>query len=37
MVINAWLRGHGRLLLTVGLLVAGAILIVNGALGLAAR
>jgi hypothetical protein len=34
---NAWLRGHGHLLLTVGLLAAGAILIVNGALGLAAR
>ena len=34
---NAWLRGHGHLLLTVGLLAAGGILIVNGALGLAAR
>ena len=32
---NAWLRSHGHLLLTVGLLAAGAILIVNGALGLA--
>lgn len=34
---NAWLRAHGHLLLTVGLVVAGVILIVNGALGLAAR
>ena len=34
---NTWLRTHGHLLLTVGLLAAGAILIVNGALGLAAR
>jgi MFS family permease len=34
---NAWLRGHGHLLLTAGLLVAGVLLIVNGALGLAAR
>jgi hypothetical protein len=34
---NAWLRSHGHLLLTVGLLAAGAILIVNGALGLAAK
>jgi hypothetical protein len=34
---NAWLRGHGHLLLSVGLLAAGAILIVNGALGLAAK
>jgi Sap, sulfolipid-1-addressing protein len=34
---NTWLRGHGHLLLTVGLLAAGAILIVNGVLGLAAR
>lgn len=33
---NTWLRAHGHLLLTVGLLAAGAILIVNGALGLAA-
>ena len=32
---NAWLRSHGPLLLAVGLLAAGAILIVNGALGLA--
>jgi hypothetical protein len=34
---NAWLRSHGHLLLTVGLLAAGVILIVNGALGLAAK
>jgi hypothetical protein len=34
---NAWLRGHGHLLLTVGLLAGGAILIVNGALGLASK
>jgi Sap, sulfolipid-1-addressing protein len=34
---NTWLRTHGHLLLTVGLLAAGVILIVNGALGLAAR
>ena len=34
---NSWLRTHGHLLLTVGLLAAGAILIVNGALGLAAK
>jgi hypothetical protein len=34
---NAWLRGHGHLLLTVGLLAAGVILIVNGALGLASK
>jgi hypothetical protein len=34
---NAWLRGHGHLLLTMGLIAAGAILILNGALGLAAR
>jgi hypothetical protein len=32
---NAWLRGHGHLLLSVGLLAGGGILIVNGALGLA--
>lgn len=34
---NTWLRTHGHLLLTVGLIAAGAILIVNGALGLAAK
>lgn len=34
---NTWLRTHGHLLLTVGLLAAGAILILNGALGLAAQ
>jgi MFS family permease len=34
---NTWLRTHGHLLLTVGLLAAGAILIINGALGLAAK
>jgi hypothetical protein len=34
---NRWLRTHGHLLLTVGLIAAGAILIVNGALGLAAK
>jgi hypothetical protein len=34
---NAWLRAHGPALLAGGLAVAGAILIVNGALGLAAR
>jgi hypothetical protein len=31
---NAWLRAHGRILLTLALLVAGAILVVNGLLGL---
>jgi Sap, sulfolipid-1-addressing protein len=34
---NAWLRAHGHALLTGVLVAAGAILIVNGALGLAAR
>jgi uncharacterized membrane protein len=34
---NAWLRAHGPVLLAGGLVVAGAILIVNGALGLATR
>jgi uncharacterized membrane protein len=34
---NSWLRAHGHSLLAGGLVVAGAILIVNGALGLAAR
>ena len=34
---NSWLRAHGHSLLAGGLIVAGAILIVNGALGLAAR
>jgi hypothetical protein len=34
---NSWLRTHGHLLLTAGLLAAGVILIVNGALGLAAK
>jgi MFS family permease len=34
---NTWLRTHGHLLLSVGLLAAGAILIINGALGLAAK
>ena len=34
---NEWLRAHGRALLAGGLVVAGPILIVNGALGLAAR
>jgi uncharacterized membrane protein len=33
---NSWLRAHGHSLLAGGLIVAGAILIVNGALGLAA-
>jgi hypothetical protein len=34
---NAWLRAHGHMLLTWTLLVAGALLVVNGAQGLAAR
>jgi uncharacterized membrane protein len=34
---NEWLRAHGHALLAGGLVAAGAILIVNGALGLAAR
>jgi uncharacterized membrane protein len=34
---NQWLRAHGHALLAGGLVVAGAILIVNGALGLATR
>jgi Sap, sulfolipid-1-addressing protein len=34
---NAWLRAHGRILLTLALLVAGAILTVNGLLGLIRR
>ena len=34
---NSWLRAHGHSLLAGGLIVAGAFLIVNGALGLAAR
>jgi uncharacterized membrane protein len=34
---NEWLRAHGHGLLAGGLVIAGAILIVNGALGLAAR
>ncbi|HYB88902.1 MAG TPA: GAP family protein [Streptosporangiaceae bacterium] len=31
---NAWLRAHGRILLTLALLVAGAVLVGNGLLGL---
>ena len=31
---NAWLRAHGRMLLILALLVAGAVLTVNGLLGL---
>ena len=31
---NAWLRAHGRVLVVLALLVAGAILAVNGLLGL---
>jgi hypothetical protein len=31
---NTWLRAHGRILLTLALLVAGAVLVVNGLLGL---
>ena len=31
---NAWLRAHGRILLILALLVAGAVLVVNGLLGL---
>jgi hypothetical protein len=31
---NAWLRAHGRILLMLALLVAGAILVLNGLLGL---
>jgi Sap-like sulfolipid-1-addressing protein len=34
---NSWLRGHGHAILTVALVVAGALLIINGALGLAAK
>jgi uncharacterized membrane protein len=34
---NSWLRGHGHSLLAGGLVVAGALLIINGALGLAAK
>jgi hypothetical protein len=34
---NAWLRAHGRILLMLVLLVAGAILTVNGLLGLISR
>ena len=34
---NAWLRAHGRLLLILALLVAGAVLTVNGLLGLIRR
>jgi Sap, sulfolipid-1-addressing protein len=32
---NAWLRRHGHLLLSTGILVAGAILAIDGAVGLA--
>jgi hypothetical protein len=34
---NAWLRAHGRILLMLVLLTAGAILTVNGLLGLISR
>ena len=34
-VVNAWLRTHGRTVVVYALGVAGAVLIVNGALGLA--
>jgi hypothetical protein len=34
---NDWLRTHGHAILTAVLVVAGALLIINGALGLAAR
>ena len=34
---NAWLRAHGRILLALALLVAGAALTVNGLLGLIRR
>jgi Sap, sulfolipid-1-addressing protein len=34
---NAWLRAHGRILLVLALLVAGAVLTVNGLLGLIRR
>ena len=34
---NAWLRGHGRILLILALLVAGAVLTVDGLLGLVRR
>jgi hypothetical protein len=34
---NAWLRAHGRILLILALLVAGAVLTVNGLLGLIRR
>jgi hypothetical protein len=34
---NAWLRAHGRMLLLLALLVAGAVLTVNGLLGLIRR
>jgi hypothetical protein len=33
-VFNAWLRAHGRILLSLALLAAGAILVVNGLVGL---
>jgi Sap, sulfolipid-1-addressing protein len=34
---NEWLRTHGHAILAVALVVAGALLIINGALGLAAK
>jgi hypothetical protein len=34
---NAWLRGHGRILLILALLVAGVVLTVDGLLGLIRR
>jgi Sap, sulfolipid-1-addressing protein len=34
---NEWLRAHGHAILAVALVVAGALLIINGALGLAAK
>jgi len=34
---NAWLRAHGRILLVLALLVAGAVLTVNGLIGLIRR
>jgi hypothetical protein len=34
-MVNEWLRRHGRTVVVYALGVAGAVLIVNGALGLA--
>ena len=37
LAFNAWLRGHGRTLLILALLVAGVVLTVDGLLGLIRR